>query len=302
MPPDRKPALLLLGSEGQLGREVQRLAAARGLAVTALGRAQLDITRPHQVIEAVGGGFAAVINAAAYTAVDRAESETDLAFAANRDGAGHVARACRDTGSLLIHISTDYVFDGLKGAPYREDDPVHPLNVYGASKEAGEAAVRAACTDHVILRASWVFGAAGSNFVKTMLRLGSEREELSIVADQFGCPTPAAALADAILAVAETAGPATCGTYHCAGEERTSWHGFAQAIFAAQREVTGRPRPKLAAIDTADYPTAALRPADSTLDSSLFQTTFGQAPIDWRAGLSDVVRKLSGAAAQEGGR
>ncbi len=290
--------LLLLGAEGQLGQEVRRLAAARGLTLTALGRAQLDITRPQQVREAVGAGFAAVINAAGYTAVDRAESEPDLAFAVNRDGAGHLAKACHDTGSRLIHISTDYVFDGLKGAPYVEDDPVHPLNVYGASKEAGEAAVRAACADHVILRASWVFGAAGANFVKTMLRLGGEREELAIVADQFGCPTPAAALAERALAAA--AQPA-CGTYHCAGEERTSWHGFAQAIFAAQREVTGRPRPKLAAIDTADYPTAALRPADSTLDSSLFQATFGQAPIDWRAGLGDVVKALSGPAVQEGG-
>lgn len=290
--------LLLFGADGQVGQELRCLAAVQGLKLTALGRRQVDITRPHQVREAVGAGFAAVINAAAYTAVDRAESEPELAFAVNRDGAAHIAEACQATGSRLIHISTDYVFDGLKGAPYVEDDAVHPLGVYGASKEAGEAAVRAACADHVILRTSWVFGAAGGNFVKTMLRLAGERDELSIVADQFGCPTPAAALAGRALAAA---GQAACGTYHCAGEERTSWHGFAQAIFAAQREITGAPRPKLAAIDTADYPTAARRPPDSTLDSSRFQATFGQAPIDWRAGLRDVLETLASATAPEGG-
>jgi dTDP-4-dehydrorhamnose reductase len=297
MPSEGKPALLLLGAEGQLGQEVRCLAAVQGLPLTALNRGQVDITRPHQVREAVGAGFAAVINAAAYTAVDRAESEPERAYAVNRDGAGHVAEACHETGSRLIHISTDYVFDGLKGAPYVETDAVHPLSVYGASKAAGEAAVRAACADHVILRASWIFGAAGGNFVKTMLRLAAERDGLSIVADQFGCPTPAAALADRAIAAA---GQAACGTYHCAGEERTSWHGFAQAIFAAQREITGQPRPKLAAIDAADYPTAAQRPADSTLDSSLFQATFGQAPIDWRGGLRDVLETLVSATAPEG--
>jgi len=174
---------------------------------------------------------------------------------------------------------------------------VHPLSVYGASTAAGEAAVRAAGADHVILRTSWVFGAAGGNFVKTMLRLAAERDELAIVADQFGCPTPAAALADRALAAA---GQAACGTYHCAGEERTSWHGFAQAIFAAQREITGQPRPKLVAIDTAEYPTAAQRPADSTLDSSLFQATFGEAAIDWRAGLQSMLQTLAAQPGQAG--
>jgi dTDP-4-dehydrorhamnose reductase len=289
--------LLLLGAEGQLGHEVRVLAAARGLDLVALNRRQLDITAAQDVRAAITGRFAAVINAAAYTAVDRAESDAATAFAVNRDGAGHVAEACAAAGTRLIHISTDYVFDGTKGAPYGEDDPVRPLNVYGASKEAGEAAVRAACAGHVILRTSWVFGAAGSNFVKTMLRLSGERDVLSIVADQFGCPTPAAALAARAIAAA---GGEACGTYHCAGEEPTSWHGFAQAIFAAQREITGRPRPKLVAIATADYPTPARRPADSTLDSRLFQAAFGEVAIDWRAGLTTVLETLAALPAEEG--
>ncbi|WP_340119683.1 dTDP-4-dehydrorhamnose reductase [Pelagibius sp. 7325] len=289
--------LLLLGADGQLGHEVRVLAAARALDLVALNRRQLDITAASEVRAAITGRFAAVINAAAYTAVDKAERDAAAAFAVNRDGANHVAEACAAAGVRLIHISTDYVFDGAKGAPYVEDDAVRPLNVYGASKEAGEAVVRAACADHVILRTAWVFGAAGSNFVKTMLRLSGERDGLSIVADQFGCPTPAAALAARAIAAA---GDEARGTYHCAGEEPTSWHGFAQAIFAAQREITGRPRPKLAAIATADYPTPARRPADSTLDSGLFQATFGEAAIDWRAGLTAVLETLAALPDEEG--
>lgn len=291
-------ALLLLGGDGQVGREVARLAALRGLPLTALSRRALDIADRAAVRAALGAGYATVINAAAYTAVDRAEGEEALALAVNRDGAGFVAEACQESGAALIHLSTDYVFDGRKGSPYREDDAVNPLNVYGRSKQAGEAAVRAACAAHVILRSSWVFGTEGANFVKTMLRLGAERAELAVVADQFGCPTPAAALAESILTVAAKMGPASYGTYHCAGAERSSWHGFAEAIFAGQQALAGRPGPRLRAIATADYPTAAARPTDSTLDSSLFQATFGQRPIDWRpidwrAGLAEVLRRLA---------
>ena len=298
-PASRQGRLLLLGSEGQVGREVVALAAARGLPLAALSRRALDITDCAAVRQALDAGYAAVINAAAYTGVDRAESEEALALAVNRGGAATVAEACDATGAKLIHLSTDYVFDGRKGSPYRESDAVSPLNAYGRSKAAGEAAVRAACAAHVILRTSWVFGAQGANFVKTMLRLGAEREELSIVADQFGCPTPAAALAARVLTVAATLGPENYGTYHCAGAERISWHGFAEAVFAQRAALTGRPGPRLTAIATADYPTAAARPADSTLDSSLFQATFAVGPIDWRTGLRDVLRSL---AAQQGGQ
>ncbi|MEO3430331.1 dTDP-4-dehydrorhamnose reductase [Pelagibius sp. CAU 1746] len=284
--------LLLLGAEGQLGQEIRRLAGSRDLALTALNRKQLDITDAGAVKQALERGYGTVINAAAYTAVDKAESDEALAMAVNRDGAAHLAQACRDGGAALIQLSTDYVFDGLKGAGYREGDPVRPLSVYGRGKLAGEEAVRAALPAHVILRTSWVFGAWGTNFVKTMLRLGGEREELSIVADQFGCPTPTAALADAVLAVAERLAPETYGSYHCAGAERTSWYDFARAIFAGQEELTGRKGPKLRPIATVDYPTAARRPPDSTLDSGLFQATFGQGPIDWRRGLSTVLQEL----------
>ncbi|HMA16503.1 MAG TPA: dTDP-4-dehydrorhamnose reductase [Kiloniellaceae bacterium] len=285
--------LLLLGAEGQVGREVAALAAARGLPITALARRDLDITDRAAVRQAVDAGASTVVNCAAYTAVDRAESEEARAMAVNRDGAGFVAEACEAAGAALIHLSTDYVFDGRKGSPYREDDAVAPLNVYGRSKLAGEEAVRAACPAHAILRTSWVFGAEGANFVKTMLRLGAERDELRVVADQFGCPTPAAALAERILAVAERIAPESYGTWHCAGAERTSWFDFAVAIFAAQREINGQPRPKLTPIATADYPTAARRPVDSTLDSTRFQATFATGAIDWRAGLKDVLHRLA---------
>lgn len=288
--------LLLLGSEGQVGRELVRLAAARGLPLTALARRDLDITDAAAVRRAVSAGCATVINCAAYTAVDRAESEQAAAMAVNRDGVRHVAEACAAAGATLIHLSTDYVFDGRKGSAYVEGDAIAPLNVYGRSKAAGEAAVRAALPAHVILRTSWVFGAAGANFVKTMLRLAGERSALSIVADQFGCPTPAAALAERILTVAAKMAPARYGTYHCAGHcagaERISWHGFAEAIFAARQALSGQAGPRLAAIATADYPTAAARPADSSLDSTRFQATFAAPPIDWRAGLKDVVGAL----------
>jgi dTDP-4-dehydrorhamnose reductase len=284
--------LLLLGAGGQLGHQIRRAAAARGLALTGLTHAELDITEQAAVAAAVERGYALVINAAAYTAVDKAESEPAAAMAVNRDGAGFVAGACRTAETPLIHVSTDYVFDGLKGAPYCENDPVNPLNVYGRSKAAGEQAVRAAGGIHAILRTSWVFGAAGANFVKTMLRLGGEREALSIVADQFGCPTPAAALAERILSVADRLTAETAGTFHCAGAERTSWFDFARAIFAGRQALTGRRGPKLHAIATADYPTPARRPVDSALDSGLFQATFGGVPIDWRAGLEDVLRAL----------
>lgn len=288
-PPGGDRPLLLLGADGQVGQEVRRLAAERGLALTALNRGRLDITRRRDVDEAVDRGFGVVVNAAAYTAVDKAESEEKRAFAVNCEGAGHVAEACFHSGARLVHLSTDYVFDGEKGAPYREDDPERPVNAYGRSKQAGEVAVRAAGGDFVILRTSWIFGAAGGNFVKTMLRLGGERDELSIVADQFGCPTPAAALAGRILAAAEAA---PRGTFHCAGAERTSWYDFAWAIFTGQEAITGHPGPKLNPVATADYPTAARRPADSTLECSLFQATFGQPPIDWREGLQDVLQTL----------
>ena len=284
--------ILLLGAGGQVGFEIERLARARGLALRASTHGQLDITDRLSVQAAIGSETGLVINAAAYTAVDRAETEEGQALAVNRDGPAFLAERCHDIGAALIHLSTDYVFDGGKGTPYVESDPVAPLGVYGRSKAAGEEAVRAACRRHVILRSSWVFGVQGSNFVKTMLRLGRERGRVAVVADQFGCPTPAVALASAVLAVAGRLEARPWGTYHCCGSERTTWFDFARAVFAAQNAVAGGPKPVVAPIATKDFPTAARRPVDSTLDSSAFQARFDQAPIDWRKGVTDVLREL----------
>ena len=289
--------ILLLGAGGQLGFEIERLASARGLDLMAMGRRELDITHRLALRSVISRGVDVVVNTAAYTAVDRAETEEGRALAVNRDGARFVAEACHDAGAALIHISTDYVFDGRKGSPYDEDDPVTPINVYGRSKAAGEAAVRQACARHVILRTSWVFGAHGRNFVKSMLRLGRERSEIRVVADQFGCPTPAQGLAAAVLAVAGRRGQIPWGTYHCCGAERTSWFGFAETIFAEQAALTGAPGPSVQPIGTEDYPTAARRPLDSTLNCRAFQERFHQAAVDWRLGLRDVLREL-----QAGGR
>lgn len=199
--------------------------------------------------------------------MDRAETERDAAWAANCDGAAHIAASCRDMGIPLIHISTDYVFDGTKGGPYREDDPVNPLSVYGASKEAGERAVRDALREHVILRTAWVYSAHGHNFVKTMLRLAAECPALRVVADQTGAPTAAADLAAAIAHIATQigAGNTAWGTYHFTGAGAVTWHGFAEAIFARAERWRG-PKPRVEAIATAEYPTPARRPANSVLD------------------------------------
>src|SRR3954468_19088888 len=195
--------LLVLGAGGQVGHELRRHSWPADTVLTALDRGGLNIARRAAVVAAIAGERPdIVVNAAAYTAVDRAETERDAAWAANCDGPAHIAAACRDVGIPLIHISTDYVFDGSKSGPYREDDPVDPLGVYGASKEAGEREVRAALREHVILRTAWVYSAHGHNFVKTMLRLAAERPVLRVVADQTGAPTSAADIAAAIARIA----------------------------------------------------------------------------------------------------
>src|SRR3546814_597696 len=203
---EQRIRVLVLGRDGQVGRELMRAAPLAGLSVTALGRDALDITRPDAVasaIESAQCGF--VVNAAAYTQVDRAESEREQAFAVNRDGAAHIAEACRSRGLPLLHLSTDYVFDGTKAAAYSESDPVHPLGAYGESKEAGERAIRDRLDRHLILRTAWVFSPFRHNFVKTMLRLGREREEIGVVDDQTGCPIAVVDIARTALTLAERA-------------------------------------------------------------------------------------------------
>ncbi len=285
--------VLVFGGDGQLGREFRRLCGRDGHEVIALTRDQADIARPAVAAAAVrDAGAEAVVNAAAYTAVDRAESEPELVFSVNRDGARHVALACAERALPMVHISTDYVFDGAKQGAYAADDPVAPLGVYGASKEAGERAVRDAHDRHAILRTSWVFGAHGRNFVKTMLRLGAEREELGVVDDQVGCPTPARDLAAAVLDMLPLLEKTRCGTYHYCGAGPTSWHGFAKQIFDLREGITGAPPPRLRALTTAAYPTPAPRPANSELDCADFAAAFGFAPRSWKPGLAEVLDQL----------
>ena len=270
--------VLILGRTGQVAFELARTGWSVDTETRIAGRPEFDMARPETLDAALAAAAPdMVINATAYTAVDKAESEPELAFAVTRDGPARVAELCRDRGAALLHISTDYVFDGAKKEPYLEEDAVAPLGVYGASKEAGEAAIRATCPRHIILRTSWVYGVHGQNFLKTMLRLGAEREELGVVADQHGAPTAAADIAATLARLAAAVAgrvDAPWGTYHYTGGGATTWHGFAEHIFEAQRRSTGR-RPRLTAIATADYPTPARRPANSRLDCARIGRSFG---------------------------
>ncbi len=286
--------LLVLGAGGQVGHELCRLAWPAGYSIAAFDHGGVDITQREAVFAAVARERPdIVINAAAYTAVDRAEIETDRAWSGNCTGPLNLAAACHDAAIPLIHLSTDYVFDGSKTGAYREDDPVHPLGVYGSSKEAGDRAVRAALAQHVILRAAWVYSAHGHNFVKTMLRLGQERPVLRVVADQIGSPTSAADIAVAIGAVVQrlAAGETRWGTYHFAGGGAVTWHGFAVAIFELASPWRGPP-PLVEAITTADYPTPARRPANSVLDCSRIGEAFGIVPRAWREALAEVIGEI----------
>lgn len=294
--------IAVIGRNGQIAQSLRSLGRARGRYVFCAGRPDLDLAAPDTIasfLERVSPDL--VVNAAAYTAVDKAESEPDAAFRVNADGAAHVAVACSRLHVPLVHVSTDFVFDGRKRTPYVETDGVAPLSVYGASKAAGEKAVRAACGRHVILRTSWVYAPFGTNFVRTMLRLGSERAELGVVADQHGTPTDARDIARAILDIAPRLQAATTdvwGTYHLTGSYETTWHRFAEEIFR-QAAARGAKVPRLKAISTAEYPTAARRPAYSVLDNAKFIATFGFALPDWRASLAGCLDELLPAPIEE---
>lgn len=285
--------LLVLGAGGQVGTELRRARLPSGMMLTALDRAGLDITDRAAIDAAIRRERPdLVVNAAAYTAVDKAESDADAAFAANAAAPGHIAEACAKAGIPLIHISTDYVYDGSKIGPYVEGDPINPLGVYGSSKAQGDAAVAAALAEHVILRTAWVYSAHGGNFVKTMLRLANERPSLRVVADQHGAPTAAADIAAAVIAVAARigAGEGRWGVFHFTGAGTATWHEFAEAIVA----MAGKTVP-VAAIATADYPTPARRPANSVLDCAKIAAAYGIAARPWRDALADVVAELGGA-------
>jgi dTDP-4-dehydrorhamnose reductase len=297
--------ILLTGANGQVGWELSSRSGQQGFEVLALGRSDLDITDQVSVRRQVNrSGVSLVVNAAGYTAVDQAESEPELAFAVNRDGPAYLASACEKVGIPLVHISTDYVFDGQKQESYLVSDPVSPMGVYGKSKAAGEGAVREHLPEHVILRTSWIYGIRGDNFVKTMLRLGREREVVHVVADQYGCPTYAADLAEAILRIAAhvlEGRQVHWGTYHYCGQGVTSWHGFAEAIFNLARKYIPLKVKKTEAVTTAAYPTAAKRPANSVLDCSLFRSHFGFAPKPWNESLARMLDQvLSGKKERKG--
>jgi dTDP-4-dehydrorhamnose reductase len=285
--------ILVFGAEGQLGRELAERTPRRGIATCMIGRA-IDIADSAAVAQAISSASPdLVVNAAAYTKVDRAESEPDAAFRANAEGPAVLAEACAAAEVALLHVSTDYVFDGSKSAAYVEDDPVAPLSVYGRSKAEGEAAIQRRLEHHVILRTSWTYGIFGVNFLKTILRLARERDQLLIVADQRGCPTGTADLAEAILGITPlvTQRAPVWGTYHFAGQGVTTWHGFASEIVDAQAAITNR-RPAVVPISTTEYPTAARRPANSELDCSRFAAKFGVIASDWRERTRDVTTTL----------
>ncbi|ARE82969.1 dTDP-4-dehydrorhamnose reductase [Roseovarius mucosus] len=276
--------ILVFGRTGQVATEIQRQAE-----VTALGRELADLSDPMACAEAIRDHAPdLVINAAAYTAVDRAESEEDLATVINGVAPGAMARACVNLGIPFCHVSTDYVFDGSGAAPRAPSDPVAPCNAYGRSKLAGEEAVRAAGGQAAILRTSWVFSAHGGNFVKTMLRLSETRDALSVVDDQIGGPTPAADIAAALLIMgrAMVAGHAG-GLYHFSGAPDASWADFAREIFAQAGRAT-----VVTGIPTRDYPTPAVRPQNSRLDCGSLAAEFGIGRPDWRAGLARVLKEL----------
>ncbi|WP_420566557.1 dTDP-4-dehydrorhamnose reductase [Thalassobaculum sp.] len=287
--------VLVTGVTGQVGGALVRLAGdetAEGIEIVGVGRDRLDLAQPGRIdgaLDAVRPDL--VINPAAYTAVDKAEQETDLAFAINRDGPAALAAACAERRIGLIHVSTDYVFDGEGSRPYQPTDPVSPLGVYGASKEAGETAIRHALEDHLILRTAWVYAARGGNFMNTMLRVGKDRDELRVVDDQFGTPTAAVDIAGALLALVRArmdGAPVAAGTYHYTADGTTTWHGFAEAIFDRAEPLWGR-RPTVHAIPTVDYPTPAKRPAYSVLDTSALIAALPTLPHrSWQAALDEV--------------
>jgi len=290
------PPILMFGATGQVACALRDLAPRHGLELTALSRTDADLTRPDEIeaaIAAVRPGTV-VINAAAYTAVDLAETEVELATAINTTAPGVMAAACRKGSCDFIHLSTDYVFDGLSARPYLETDATNPQGVYGQSKLAGEEAVLRAHPQSVVIRTAWVYSPHGKNFVKTMLRLGAERDELGVVDDQLGGPTSAADIADGILAVYTRLATdrGVPGIFHLTGSGQASWADFADAIFENQAPRWGR-RPVVKRINTVDFPTPAKRPANSRLDCDHLEAIYGFRAPPWRESLARVLTQLA---------
>jgi dTDP-4-dehydrorhamnose reductase len=290
--------ILVTGREGQLARSLD----ARGrlnpaIALSFAGRPEFDLEQPDALADHIRAAAPdVVINAAAYTAVDKAEDEPERARRINAEAPAKLAAAAREAGARFVQVSTDYVFDGTGAGPYREDAPTAPIGVYGRSKYDGEEAVRAATPDHVVVRTAWVYSPFGANFVKTMIRLAGDCEQINVVADQRGNPSSALDLADGLFALCHgwRSGARTGlgETYHLAGTGETVWADFARAIFA-ECDANGLPSARVVPIGTEDYPTRAVRPANSTLDSSRFVHDVGFQMPDWRASLAEVVKALA---------
>jgi dTDP-4-dehydrorhamnose reductase len=295
--------VLVIGRIGQVAHELHRGAWPPTPAVSFVERPEIDFTRPEGVRAIVTAARPdIVVNAAAYTAVDAAETDRDTAFAVNRDGPATLAGICADLEAALVHYSTDYVYDGRKTGAYVEDDPINPLSVYGASKAEGDAAIAARLRRHVILRTSWVYSATGNNFVKTMLRLGAERDLLRIVDDQHGAPTAAADIAAATIAIcaALAAGKEDgYGLFHFTGGGTTTWHGFARAIFAGAAARNRKTPPTVEPIPTEAYPLPAPRPRNSVLDCGKIARVYGIAARPWQKALDACLDELVAPAALE---
>ncbi|KJF72032.1 dTDP-4-dehydrorhamnose reductase [Agrobacterium arsenijevicii] len=288
--------LVVTGKNGQVVSALQAL-ADHNLEIVALGRPELDLAQPDTVSKALRDAKPdVVISAAAYTAVDKAESEPDIAFAVNRDGARAVAQAANELGVPIIHLSTDYVFDGTKAGAYVESDPTGPTSVYGRSKLEGEQAVSESTANYTVLRTAWVYSEYGSNFVKTMLRLGESRDEINVVADQFGCPTSANDIATAIVTIARklATDPSAHlrGVFHLSGTGETNWADFAKQLFAFSAENGGK-SVIINDITTAQYPTPARRPANSRLDCSKLEEVYGIRLPEWQTSTRAVVAALA---------
>ncbi len=285
---------LVFGGEGQLGRDLSRAAHQAGQPVYSVSRRTVDVTDARKVRETIEEiRPAIVINAAAYTRVDDAETETEAARDTNALGPEVLARTCEEFGAALIYVSTDYVFDGTKIGSYSERDPVCPIGAYGMSKAMGEKAVRACVARHMIVRTSWLYGEFGQNFLKTILRLALERDEIRVVNDQHGCPTSTRDLARAIVRVSRRLieDATVSGTYHFAGDGATTWHGLAERVAQRVHAMTGKAT-HVRPITTAEYPTKARRPQNSALDCSKFAATFGFKGRRWDLEASEIAEIL----------
>ena len=288
--------LLIIGSKGQLGSELVRKCKKSNFSFLALDLPEFNITDMSQVEKTLADFKPSIIiNASAYTNVDEAETDSKIAFSVNSDGPANLAVSCDKNRIPIIHVSTDYVFDGTKSQPYFESDPVSPLGVYGKSKEEGESKLRSILKQHIIVRTSWLYGTYGNNFVKTMLRLGNEKEIIKVVSDQYGCPTCAADLAEAVVDISKIIAQnfkIIWGTYHYCGLGITTWHKFAKTIFEIASQYQNYKVSSVDAITTAQYPTRTKRPAFSALDCGLIKKHFGINTKPWQESLKKTIKRM----------